>query len=87
MKLIEKEITQIEKDINLNGKNFCNLNHPKGFSGVRIARLYLTVCIAFPVTFIGSLMTFGFAWGIVFCVLFGLASLYIELVQKENKNS
>ena len=83
MKLIEKEITQIEKELEISGKNFCNLNHPKGLSGVRIARLYLTICIAYPITFIGALMTLGIILGIFFCILFGLTSLYIEQKQRE----
>lgn len=87
MKLIENEITEIETELEISGKHFCYLNHPKGVSGVRMARLYLTICIAYPITFIGSLMTLGFVWGIAFCVFFGLASLYIELMQKEKKSN
>jgi hypothetical protein len=83
MKLIEKEISQIEKELDLKGKSFCYLNHPKGLSGVRIARLYLTICIAYPITFIGFLMSFGLLWGIIFCVLFGGITLLIEIMQKE----
>jgi len=76
---IEKEIIQIEKELEINGKSFYDLNHPKGFSGAKIARLYLIIFIAYPFTFIGFLMTLGIVFGITFCIFFGLASLYIEI--------
>jgi hypothetical protein len=87
MRLIEEEITKIESEFEIDGKNFSLLNHPKGISGAKMVRLYLTACIAFPITFTGFLMTFGITIGIIFCVSFASLSLYIELAQRERKKN
>ncbi len=60
MNQIENEITLIEKEYNIEGNKFQIINHPKGFSGIRIVRLYLITCLAFPITSLGFLMCFGF---------------------------
>lgn len=82
MNQIENEIALIEKEYSVEGKGFQIINHPKGLSGIRIVRLYLVTCLAFPITFLGFLMSFGFWIGGAGCLVFIIVSVYIYRSQK-----
>ncbi len=82
MNQIEKQITQIEKEYSINEGTFSSLNHPKGISGVRLVRTYLTFLVSFPVSILGFLMTFGCNSGSIASLLFIIISIYIERSQK-----
>jgi hypothetical protein len=75
----EREIVKIEKELDKNYIDFSYLNHPKGFSGARLLRFYMTLCLAIPITLFGAMFIWGVTIGVIVCATISTIWFFLNL--------
>jgi len=65
MVALESEIDAVGNQLFETRSSFKDMNHPEGISGSRMAKLYITVCLALPTVFFGLSFILGMIPGTI----------------------
>jgi hypothetical protein len=75
---LDEELDSIESELGQVRTKFSRINHPKGLSGPRLIRIYMAVCLAAPMMFLGLSFIFGLIVGVILSVMFVVGWIVLD---------
>lgn len=85
MNAIENELTDIEGKFGFKGPGFSSINHPKGFSGSKLLKSYLLICLATPLVIIGAFFCVGITLALIIIHTLLIPYLFISIWKHYSK--